>query len=534
MGITQCPIPDGQSITYEPLNSNLSPAERKSQWGTFWTHGHYSGQYVDGLRTPSIIHNAAGEVHQYDEDYTIILADWYHREHQDLLVNDFLNTKNPSGAEPVPDSAQLYIAHTPANGTATYLEGFNENSTLPFQTGKSYRLRLINMSALSMFHFWIEGHDMQIIEADGVDMEAFPIDYVTLSVAQRYSVLVQARNDTSQNWLMHANMDPEMFDQVPDALQLNITSTISYGADKANVGSDRPTLDAYDMFDDTQLVPSAVEPMVPADVSHDLNVFFTTYSDGKNYASFNNITYVQPLVPSILSAKTTTDVSLRANPATYGLESNAYVVNHLNMVELTIYNWDAGFHPFHLHGTQFQVVHKSMDVTSDDPTVNPPFVEGKANPMRRDTVTVPSGGSATLRFRADNPGAWFLHCHIDWHLSSGLAAIILQAPEIVAQNQTLPSEIASQCAALGMPTSGNAGGVMNSVTNFGTLRKAPALLTTGWTATAVGTFTACLITALLGIATICWYGFSSGLQEDEDEAKGEGETQTQTQTQAQT
>jgi iron transport multicopper oxidase len=46
--------------------------------------------------------------------------------------------------------------------------GFNENATLPFVPGKTYRLRVINMSAFSAFFFWIEGHDMTIIEADGV------------------------------------------------------------------------------------------------------------------------------------------------------------------------------------------------------------------------------------------------------------------------------------------------------------------------------------------------------------------------------
>lgn len=67
-------------------------------------------------------------------------------------------------------------------------------------------------------------------------------------------------------------------------------------------------------------------------------------------------------------------------------------------------------HPFHLHGHHFQVVHKSQDVTSDDASLNPPLVEGQANPMRRDTVMVPPGGSASIRFRADNPGAWLMHC----------------------------------------------------------------------------------------------------------------------------
>jgi iron transport multicopper oxidase len=49
-----------------------------------------------------------------------------------------------------------------------YLQGYNENATITFVPGKTYRLRVINMSALAMFHFYIDGHDIRIIEADGV------------------------------------------------------------------------------------------------------------------------------------------------------------------------------------------------------------------------------------------------------------------------------------------------------------------------------------------------------------------------------
>ena len=57
-----------------------------------------------------------------------------------------------------------------------------------------------------------------------------------------------------------------------------------------------------------------------------------------------------------------------------------------------------------------QLVGRSTDYTSDDPTLNPPLNESQPNPMRRDTVQVPSGESVTLRVVADNPGAWFFHC----------------------------------------------------------------------------------------------------------------------------
>lgn len=73
----------------------------------------------------------------------------------------------------------------------------------------------------------LDGHDMRVIEGmvfhsissgrpklsmslcslvDGTDVEEYPIDLVTVSVAQRVSVLVTARNDTASNWLIHANM----------------------------------------------------------------------------------------------------------------------------------------------------------------------------------------------------------------------------------------------------------------------------------------------------------------------------------------
>lgn len=56
------------------------------------------------------------------------------------------------------------------------------------------------------------------------------------------------------------------------------------------------------------------------------------------------------------------------------------------------------------------IVARSEDYTSDNVTLNPPLVEGQLNPIRRDTVQIPSMHSATLRVVADNPGVWIFHC----------------------------------------------------------------------------------------------------------------------------
>ncbi|KAK0066464.1 laccase-4 [Biomphalaria pfeifferi] len=38
----------------------------------------------------------------------------------------------------------------------------------------------------------------------------------------------------------------------------------------------------------------------------------------------------------------------------------------------------------------------------------------------KDSVTVPDGGYTIVRFKADNPGIWFFHCHIEFHAEIGM------------------------------------------------------------------------------------------------------------------
>ena len=48
------------------------------------------------------------------------------------------------------------------------------------------------------------------------------------------------------------------------------------------------------------------------------------------------------------------------------------------------------------------------------------------SPIQKDTIPVPDAGFTVMRFRADNPGFWIMHCHIDFHNHEGMA-LVLQA-----------------------------------------------------------------------------------------------------------
>ncbi|CAE1312425.1 unnamed protein product [Acanthosepion pharaonis] len=54
---------------------------------------------------------------------------------------------------------------------------------------------------------------------------------------------------------------------------------------------------------------------------------------------------------------------------------------------------------------------------------NIPGIKLKRAPLK-DTLIIPSGGYAVIRIKADNPGLWFMHCHIEMHSMMGMAMIL--------------------------------------------------------------------------------------------------------------
>jgi len=183
VGVTQCDVPPGSKFK---LNFTID------QPGTYWYHSHTRGQYPDGLRQQFVVHDPENPyLGQYDEEVPLTLSDWYHDEMPGLLAG-FINYKNPTGAEPVPDSALM-------NDT--------QNLTVPVQPGKTYFFRLTNIGAFAGQYFWIEGHTMRIIEVDGVYTEPAEADMIYVTAAQRYGFLVTTKNDSSANFAMIGSMD---------------------------------------------------------------------------------------------------------------------------------------------------------------------------------------------------------------------------------------------------------------------------------------------------------------------------------------
>lgn len=119
------------------------------------------------------------------------VSDWYHEEMQ-VLIPNFMNKANPTGAEPIPQAVL-----------------FNDTRELsvPIQPGKTYLFQMVNIGAFAGQYIWFEGHNLTIVEVDGVYTDQAEAETIYLAAAQRCSFLIKTKNETSANYAFVSSMD---------------------------------------------------------------------------------------------------------------------------------------------------------------------------------------------------------------------------------------------------------------------------------------------------------------------------------------
>ncbi|GAP88601.1 putative multicopper oxidase [Rosellinia necatrix] len=485
--VSQCSIPPGSSFTY---NFTIN------QPGTYWYHSHTGGQYPDGLRGPLIIHDPDSPfLDQYDEELVLTVSDWYH-EQMAVLLPAFNSKGNPTGAEPVPQAAL-----------------FNETQNLKvaIQPGKTYLFRMVNIGAFAGQYIWFEGHNMTIVEVDGVYHQPATAEMIYISAAQRCSFLVTTKNETTANYAFVASMDTTLFDTLPADLNYNVTGWLTY--DDAKPFPEPALVDELNPFDDMTLIPYDNQTIFgEPDKTIELNVIMDNLGDGANYAFFNNISYKAPKVPSLYTALSAGE--LATDPSVYGTYTHSFVLEKNEVVQIVVNNLDSGRHPFHLHGHNFQALYRSEEEAGTFEDANVTEADFPAIPMRRDTLVLYPDGNIVLRFRADNPGIWLFHCHIEWHVTSGLIATMVEAPLTLQQSGlTIPQSHLDVCAAQQVATTGNAAGNAVDFTDLKGENHPPAPLPAGFTTRGKVALAFSALSGILGVLAVAWYGLAPDPEE---------------------
>ncbi|PWA88972.1 laccase 7 [Artemisia annua] len=448
--ITQCPIRPGGNYTYM---FNLT-----GQVGTLWWHAHV--QWLRATVYGALVIRPRDDqkypfVKPYRED-TILLGEWWNA--------------NPIDVE----STALASGGVPVNSDAYTINGWPGdlfNSCVSKNTykldvvpGKTYLLRIINAALNNQFFFKIANHNLTVVGADAAYTNPFQTDVLVLGPGQTNDVLFTA-NQSPGLYYMAAT---------PYASAAGVpfngnttTGIIAY----QNAKQTTPILPVMPAFNDTPtafafssnltaLVTSPFWSPVPRTVDEDMLITIglgiSACSSNQNCsgifgqrmsASMNNHSFVLPSRVSLLEAvfRNISGVYTTDFPDTPPLIFDYTNVNNsfnqsllftpkLTSVKRVKFNATVQVvfqntaligienHPMHLHGFNFYVLAQGFG------NYNPATDTQKfnlVNPQERNTLGVPVGGWAVIRFRANNPGVWFLHCHLDVHLPWGLGTAFL-------------------------------------------------------------------------------------------------------------
>jgi iron transport multicopper oxidase len=341
-----------------------------------------------------------------------------------LTLGDWIHQAAPAGPKfPTPNA-------TVFNGVGRYDGGPAVPLTvLTVTPGKRYRIRLISISCDPNYIFTIDGHNMTIIEADGVNTQPVTVDSIQIFAGQRYSFILNASQPVKNYWI---RAFPNI--GVTGFLQGINSAVLRYqGAPTADPLTNATS--SYVPLSEQSLVPleSPGAPGSPFPGGADVNINLSMDFDGatENF-SINGQSFVPPTVPILLQIMSGAQIAQNLIPS-----ENLYTLPPNKVIEISMPGGAIGGpHPFHLHGHVFDVI-RSAGMSNYN------FV----NPPRRDVVSNGiQGDNVTIRFVTDNPGPWFLHCHIDWHLQAGLAVIFAEdMPDVNATETSIPTAWGDLC-----------------------------------------------------------------------------------------
>ncbi|KAI1327776.1 laccase-1 [Xylariaceae sp. FL0255] len=403
-GVSQCPIPPGETMTYEM---------RLMQYGTTWYHSHFTFQYGDGILGPLTINGPASANYDIDAG-TLFLSDWSHIPIMTLWGGDLggLHT----------------LDNILVNGTNTY-EAADDTITgskyeLVFEQGKTYRIRLINVAIDAFFGFHIDGHNFTVIATDLVPIQPFVTDRIQVGIGQRYDIIVEANADPGNYWIRSG------FETACNTIgnngdvSANGTGILRYDSTSTDDPTTEDTIgNAGNCLD---IDSSLLQPVVEVDVTdletvilEDLSITggILSYATWTLNGSTFYLDWAEPTVKQVEEGNTSYSDFEQIVEIGSGFDAAEWAVL---VIDTTL----GVNHPIHMHGHDFFILAQETDATYVN-TSNFNF----NNPPRRDVAVLPASGYLALGLQLDNPGAWMVHCHIAWHASGGLAMQLLESKE---------------------------------------------------------------------------------------------------------
>jgi hypothetical protein len=282
------------------------------------------------------------------------------------------------------------------------------------QAGDTIRLRIINGSASTYFWLNYGGGKLTVVANDGKDVEPVEVDRMIIGVSETYEVLVKIPDNKSYEFLATSE------DRIRSAsVWLGSGSKVpAYHLPKLNY------FEGMKMMNGMMKMNGDIDDMGMEMKNQVMDMNTVMYRELNDTAApaFKTLNYsmLKSPVPTTLPAGTVRELkfNLTGNMNRYVWSINNKTVSETDKIlihkgeniRIVLYNGTMMRHPMHLHGHFFRLLNGQGDYAPLKNVVD-------IMPMETDT----------LEFAATESGDWFFHCHILYHMMSGMGRIFSYA-----------------------------------------------------------------------------------------------------------
>ncbi|KEF63707.1 uncharacterized protein A1O9_01685 [Exophiala aquamarina CBS 119918] len=329
------------------------------------------------------------------------------------------------------------------------------NFTYPVDAADDWAaLSFISPSGTALFKITIDSHKLYVYEINGHYIEPQMVDQIEVDNGDRISVLVKLDQTPADYTIRVANSGLNQVISGYGVLSYQGSSGPSTTAEAVmNYGGQNTTtitvLDRAAAYPyPAEAVSSTADATFVLDIMKDpeMSLSWAWVLNGADAYNQSRDDETPPLLYQSLADIPTSDLVLRTN------------YNEWVDLIIKVAGPLAEPHPIHKHANKFFVigagtgdfnyttVAEAQSAGVDFNLDNPPLVDGY-------TSTEAEGAAwMVFRYQANTPGAWLLHCHVQSHLSGGMAVAILDA---VDKFPSIPSDVGKVCSNAGSSFTGS-------------------------------------------------------------------------------
>ena len=314
------------------------------------------------------------------------------------------------------------------------INGKNESQLSQFKGGVKVRLRISNGGASTYFWLNYAGGKITVVANDGNDVEPVEVDRLIVAVSETYDIVVTIPADktayeflvTSEDRTKSASLYlGDGIKQLTSTLpKLKYFDGMKMMNDMMKMNGDLDDMGmsmSYNQMDmNVVMYPEITGEAKPkSEKMGDMKMTEDDYNSNKlsdivtlNYAMLKSPTKTNlPKDAPIRELKF--ELTGNMNRYVWSLdnkvvsETDKILIKKGENVRITIYNGSMMRHPMHLHGHDFRIINGQGDYAPLKNIID-------IMPMETDV----------LEFNANVEGDWFFHCHILYHMMSGMGRVL--------------------------------------------------------------------------------------------------------------